>query len=56
MSFNSLNQVVEIGRITAEPELKNTSSGTTYAGFALAVDRAYAKKGEEREILCCYYP
>ena len=49
MAFNSINQVVEVGRITADPELKKTSSGTAYTGFTLAVDRAYAKKGEERE-------
>lgn len=49
MAFNSLNQVVEVGRITAEPELKNTSSGVANVNFTLAVERAYAKKGEERE-------
>lgn len=49
MAFNSLNQVVEVGRITAEPELKNTSIGVANVNFTLAVERAYAKKGEERE-------
>ena len=49
MAFNTLNQIIVAGRITADPELKNTSSGTAYAGFSLAVDRSYAKKGEERE-------
>lgn len=49
MAFNSLNQIIVAGRLTADPELKNTNSGTAYAGFTLAVDRSYAKKGEERE-------
>lgn len=49
MAFNTINQIIVAGRLTADPELKNTTSGTAFAGFTLAVDRSYAKKGEERE-------
>ena len=44
-----LNVVVLMGRLTAEPELRTTSSGTAYARFSVAVDRGYAKPGEERK-------
>lgn len=34
-----LNRVVLIGRLTADPELRYTNSGTAVASFTLAVDR-----------------
>ena len=44
-----LNQAVLMGRLTAEPELKHTQSGVAVVRFTLAVDRSYAKQGEERQ-------
>lgn len=44
-----LNQAVLMGRLTAEPELKHTQSGVSVVRFTLAVDRSYAKQGEERQ-------
>ena len=38
-----------MGRLTAEPELKTTSSGISVASFNIAVDRNYCKQGEEKE-------
>lgn len=45
----SLNQVVLMGRLTRDPELKSTQSGVDVTTFTLAVDRSYAKAGTERE-------
>lgn len=44
-----LNQAVLMGRLTADPELKHTQSGVAVIRFTLAVDRSYAKQGEERQ-------
>ncbi len=43
-----LNVVVLTGRLTADPELKTTASGTSVCSFSIAVDRRY-KSGEERQ-------
>lgn len=45
--MQSNNVCTFIGRLVADPELKNTSAGVEYASFCIAVDR-YAKKGEEK--------
>ncbi|MCH5202706.1 MAG: single-stranded DNA-binding protein [Oscillospiraceae bacterium] len=44
-----LNRVILMGRITAAPELKTTSSGVSVTSFSLAVDRNYVKQGEQRQ-------
>ena len=44
-----LNCVVLLGRLTADPELRSTSSGVSVARFRIAVDRAYARPGEEKQ-------
>ena len=44
-----MNQVNLIGRLTADPELKRTQSGTAMVRFSIAVDRAYTKQGEEKQ-------
>ena len=43
-----LNCVVLMGRLTADPELRTTSSGLSVTSFSVAVDRSYAKRGEEK--------
>ncbi len=43
-----LNVVVLTGRLTADPELKTTNSGTSVCSFSIAVDRRY-RSGEERQ-------
>lgn len=45
-----LNQVALQGRLTADPELKTTQTGTSVTSFRIAVDRSYVKKGEERKV------
>ena len=43
-----MNQVNLIGRLTADPELKHTQSGTACTRFNIAVDRR-VKQGEEKQ-------
>lgn len=44
-----LNKVILMGRLTRDPELRHTQSGTAVASFALAVDRSYKAAGNERQ-------
>lgn len=39
-----LNRAIIMGRLTADPTLKKTTSGTSVASFTLAVDRDFANK------------
>ncbi|MGI5970956.1 MAG: single-stranded DNA-binding protein [Oscillospiraceae bacterium] len=39
-----LNQVILMGRLTRDPELRRTGSGIAVASFTLAVDRDFASK------------
>lgn len=39
-----LNKIVLMGRLTKDPELRRTGSGTAVASFSLAVDRDFAPK------------
>ena len=47
MSLN-LNKVVLAGRMTADPELKQTPSGVSVLSFTVAVNRSYVSKGSEQ--------
>lgn len=40
----SLNKICIMGRMTADPELKNTQTGTPVVSFTLAVDRNFKDK------------
>src|SRR5450830_1688923 len=42
-----LNRVILIGRLTKEPDLRYTPSGTAVAKFTLAVDRRQSKDREK---------
>jgi len=44
-----LNVVVLMGRLTDNPELRTTTNGTSYCRFTVAIDRSYAKPGEEKK-------
>ena len=39
-----LNRIILMGRLTRDPELRRTQSGTAVASFSLAVDRDFADK------------
>ena len=44
----SFNKVILMGRLVADPELKQSSSGVSVTSFNLAVDRRY-NKGEDKQ-------
>ena len=44
-----LNNAVIMGRLVADPELRTTGSGISVTSFTVAVDRRYARSGEERQ-------
>ena len=44
-----MNQVILLGRITKDPELKQTQSGVPVCSFTVACDRRYQKEGEDRQ-------
>ncbi len=44
-----LNKVILIGRLTANPELKQTASGISVVSFSVAVDRRFSGKDTERK-------
>lgn len=43
-----LNNVVLMGRLTADPELRHTPNGIAVTSFTLAVGRSYSKAGSEK--------
>ncbi len=44
-----LNSAIIMGRLTADPELRQTPTGVSVTRFTVAVDRGYVKQGEERK-------
>lgn len=44
-----LNRIVLMGRLTRDPELRHTQSGTAVAGFSLAVERDFKGDTGDRE-------
>lgn len=47
MASLNLNKVILVGRLTADPELKQTPSGVAVTTFNLAVNRRYQPKNED---------
>ena len=44
-----LNKTIIMGRLTADPELKQTQSGVACCQFTVAINRDYAPQGQERQ-------
>lgn len=44
-----LNKIVIMGRLTRDPELRRTQSGTPVTGFSLAVDRDFKSQSGDKE-------
>ena len=44
-----LNKTILLGRITQDLELKQTPNGVSVLSFTVAVDRNFAKQGEEKQ-------
>jgi len=43
------NKAILIGRLTADPELKQTTSGISVCSFSIAVDRRFSGRDSERK-------
>ena len=44
-----LNKIILMGRLTRDPELRRTESGTAVCSFSIAVDRDFKSKNGEKE-------
>ena len=44
-----LNKIVIMGRLTRDPELRRTQSGTAVTSFSVACDRDYTAQDGEKE-------
>lgn len=42
-----MNKVILVGRLTKDPELRRTASGTAVTSFTLAVNKPYKTNGEQ---------
>lgn len=43
-----LNKIIVMGRLTHDPELRRTQSGTPVCSFSIACDRDFGGKDEEK--------
>ena len=43
----SLNKVILIGHLTADPELKQTPTGVSVTSFSIGVTRRFQRQGEQ---------
>ena len=43
-----MNKVILMGRLTKDPECSQTPSGVTAAKFSIAVNRRFAKEGQQQ--------
>ena len=43
-----MNHVILMGRLTKEPELRQTPNGVSLARFSIAVNRRFAKEGQQQ--------
>ena len=43
-----MNKVILMGRLTRDPELSQTPTGTEMARFSIAVNRRFAKEGQQQ--------
>lgn len=44
-----LNSVIMMGRLTADPELRQTPQNVNVCSFTIAVERSFVKQGEQRQ-------
>ena len=44
-----MNKVILVGRLTRDPDIKNTTTGKSVASFTLAVDRRFKNKDGQKE-------
>lgn len=46
-----LNKVILMGRLTADPEIKQTPNGISVLSFSIAVDRNYSKEEKKTDFI-----
>ncbi len=46
---NDLNRVIVVGRLTRDPELRHTGTGTAYCRISIASNRNYTVNGTKKE-------
>jgi single-strand DNA-binding protein len=64
-----MNKVILMGRLVADPELKQTATDVSVATFTIAVNRRFAKEGQQQadfirctawrqqaDFICKYFP
>ena len=51
-----LNRIILMGRLTRDPELRRTGSGTAVTSFSLAVDRDFKSQAKRRRISSTSWP
>ncbi len=47
--MSDLNETIQIGRLTADPEFKTTKGGGPICNFSIAVSRTWKEDGEKKE-------
>lgn len=48
-----MNQVILMGRLTKDPEVRRTPDGKAVGNYTLAVDRKYAKADQKADFIRC---
>lgn len=48
-----MNQVILIGRLTRDPEVRRTPDGKAVGNYTLAVDRKYARSEQKTDFIRC---
>jgi len=53
MANLNLNKSILVGRLTSDPELKQTQSGVSVCSFSVAVNRRFSKEGQKADFINC---
>lgn len=53
MANCNLNKTILIGRLTSDPELKQTQSGISVCSFSIAVNRRFSKEEQKADFINC---
>lgn len=50
-----MNKIIIKGRLTRDPELRQTGSGVSVCNITVAVDRAYSKEDKQTDFFDCVF-
>jgi single-strand DNA-binding protein len=48
--MRSVNKIILVGNLAADPEVRQTKKGTTVATFAVATNRDFTSNGEKKKV------